>query len=117
MYLCINNNIRDNDMKKFLDFVKKYFQWIVIVLLIIVWFKGCSIDNECTRNRKALVELTKELSKKDSILDVNLKNTNHKIDSTLISNSAVISSNKNTSNEIKNQKQQQVVVKLIPNKQ
>lgn len=104
-------------MKKILDFVKKYFQWIAIALLIIVWFKGCSIDNECTRNRKALVELTKELNKKDSILDVNLKNINHKIDSTLISNSAVISSNKNTSNEIKNQKQQQVVVKLIPNKQ
>lgn len=104
-------------MKQILDFVKKYFQWITIVLLILVWFKGCSIDNECARNRKAIVELTKELNKKDSILDVNLNIINHKMDSTLISNSAVINSNKNTSNEIKNQKQQQVVVKLVPNKQ
>ena len=104
-------------MEKILDFIKKYFKFIVIGLLFFVWFKSCEIDRECTKNRKALVELTKELNKKDSILDANFKSIDHKIDSTLISNSAVVNSNKSTSNAINNQKQQQVVVKLLQNKE
>lgn len=63
------------------------------------------------------MELTKELNKKDSILDTNFKSIDHKIDSTLISNSAVVNSNKSTSNAINSQKQQQVVVKLLQNKE
>lgn len=103
-------------MDKILNFFKKYGFIIVTILLIFIWFKSCSLDNECTRNRKALVELTKELNKKDSLLDISLNNMNTKMDSTLISNSAVINANNATSNAINNQKQQQVVVKLLPNK-
>ena len=39
-----------------------------------------------------------------------------KMDSTLISNTAVVNTNKQTNNAINSQKQQQVIVKVIPSK-
>ena len=50
-----------------------------------------------------------EIKAQDSLI-------NMKMDSTLISNTAVVNTNKQTNNAINSQKQQQVIVKVIPSK-
>lgn len=102
---------------KLLDFLKKYGQLIIIIMLSIIFLKQCSINSKYGRSIKVYKELTNELRINDSILNNNLNLVNHKLDSTLISNSAVVNSNNATSSAINNQKQQQVVVKVVKTKE
>lgn len=52
-----------------------------------------------------------ENNRRDSIMYLYLENMNHKLDSTLISNGAVISANKQTSEAINNKKQN-IIIKM-----
>lgn len=103
-------------MENIISFIKKYSQIFIFILLTLTWFKSCSIKRECTSTKKQIIELTKELNKKDSLLVSSMYEINHKLDSTLISNSAVVNSNNATKNALSNQKQQQVIVKVLQDK-
>lgn len=94
-------------MEKILIFFNKYGFIITTLLLMLVYFKQCGISREETKMRK-------EMIKNDSLVNNKLDNLTFKLDSTLISNSAVVNSNNATSNAINNQKQ--VVVKVVPTK-
>lgn len=101
-------------MNKLVNFFKKNSDIIIALLILFIFFKQCGLDNKISKNIKTTKELIDTNNKKDSILEITLNNLNKKMDSTLISNYAVINSNNETNNVIK--KQQQVVVKVIPAK-
>lgn len=77
--------------------------------MLLSFVNQCSIKNSIDRNTKYTKELVKEIKAQDSLI-------NMKMDSTLISNTAVVNTNKQTNNAINSQKQQQVIVKVIPSK-
>ena len=95
-------------MEKINAFLKKH--GIITILIVMLSFVNqCSIKNSIDRNTKYTKELVKEIKAQDSLI-------NMKMDSTLISNTAVVNTNKQTNNAINSQKQQQVIVKVIPSK-
>lgn len=103
-------------MENIISFIKKYANLFIFILISLTWIKSCGIKRECSNTKKQIIELTKKLEKNDSILSISLDKINHKLDSTLISNSAVVNSNNATKNALNNQKQQQVIVKVLQDK-
>ena len=96
-------------MEKINAFLKKHGIITILIVMLLSFVNQCSIKNSIDRNTKYTKELVKEIKAQDSLI-------NMKIDSTLISNTAVVNTNKQTNNAINSQKQQQVIVKVIPSK-
>ena len=96
-------------MEKINAFLKKHGIITILIVMLLSFVNQCSIKNSIDRNTKYTKELVKEMKKQDSLI-------NMKMDSTLISNTAVVNTNKQTNNAINSQKQQQVIVKVIPSK-
>jgi len=109
-------------MKKIVDFLSKYGIIIIIVLLLLNFMNQCSIKNSEKRIVKSMKEIVDNNRAQDSVMDIRVnelgmkfdrleQNLEHKLDSTLISNSAVINSNKQTSDAINNKKQN-IIIKM-----
>lgn len=96
-------------MEKINAFLKKHGIITILIVILLSFVNQCSIKNSIERNTKYTKELVKEIKAQDSLI-------NMKMDSTLISNTAVVNTNKQTNNAINSQKQQQVIVKVIPSK-
>lgn len=96
-------------MEKINAFLKKHGIITILIVMLLSFVNQCSIKNSIDRNNKYTKELVKEMKAQDSLI-------NMKMDSTLISNTAVVNTNKQTNNAINSQKQQQVIVKVIPSK-
>ena len=96
-------------MEKINAFLKKHGIITILIVMLLSFVNQCSIKNSIDRNTKYTKELVKEIKAQDSLI-------NMKMDSTLISNKAVVNTNKQTNNAINSQKQQQVIVKVIPSK-
>ena len=96
-------------MEKINAFLKKHGIITILIVMLMSFVNQCSIKNSIDRNTKYTKELVKEIKAQDSLI-------NMKMDSTLISNKAVVNTNKQTNNAINSQKQQQVIVKVIPSK-
>ena len=96
-------------MEKINAFLKKHGIITILIVILLSFVNQCSIKKSINRNTKYTKELVKEMKTQDSLI-------NMKLDSTLISNTAVINTNKQTNNAINSQKQQQVIVKVIPSK-
>lgn len=96
-------------MEKINAFLKKHGIITILIVMLLSFVNQCSIKNSIDRNTKYTKELVKEIKVQDSLI-------NMKMDSTLISNTAVVNTNKQTNNAINSQKQQQVIVKVIPSK-
>ena len=96
-------------MEKINAFLKKHVIITILIVMLLSFVNQCSIKNSIDRNTKYTKELVKEIKAQDSLI-------NMKMDSTLISNTAVVNTNKQTNNAINSQKQQQVIVKVIPSK-
>lgn len=96
-------------MEKINAFLKKHGIITILIVMLLSFVNQCSIKNSIDRNTKYTKELVKEMKTQDSLI-------NMKMDSTLISNTAVVNTNKQTNNAINSQKQQQVIVKVIPSK-
>lgn len=96
-------------MEKINAFLKKHGIITILIVILLSFVNQCSIKNSIDRNTKYTKELVKEIKAQDSLI-------NMKMDSTLISNTAVVNTNKQTNNAINSQKQQQVIVKVIPSK-
>lgn len=96
-------------MEKINAFLKKHGIITILIVMLLSFVNQCSIKNSIDRNTKYTKELVKEIKAQDSLI-------NMKMDSTLISNTAVVNTNKQTNNAINSQKQQQVIVKVIPSK-
>ena len=100
-------------MKKFLNFLDEWGVLITVILVVFLFFKTCSVGNSVNRNAKYTKQMVVEQLVKDSMLNVRLNSIEHKLDSTLISNDAVVRTNKSTTSAITNRKDQ-VVVKVVP---
>ena len=96
-------------MEKINAFLKKHGIITILIVMLLSFVNQCSIKNSIDRNTKYTKELVKEIKAQDSLI-------NMKMDSTLISNTAVVNTNKQNNNAINSQKQQQVIVKVIPSK-
>ena len=92
-------------MEKISKFLNKHGFLIVIILLILVFVKQCSSSNVEKRIAKYQKEMNSENVKRDSIMTVRFDEIERKLDSTLISNGAVIDANRQTSAAINNKKQ------------
>ena len=96
-------------MEKISKFLNKHGFLIVIILLILVFVKQCSSSNVEKRIAKYQKEMNSENVKRDSIMTVRFDEIERKLDSTLISNGAVIDANKQTSAAINNKKQNIII--------
>lgn len=96
-------------MEKISKFLNKHGFLIVIILLVLVFVKQCSSSNAEKRIAKYQKEMVAETVKQDSILNVRFDEIERKLDSTLISNGAVIDANKQTSAAINNKKQNIII--------
>lgn len=92
-------------MEKISTFLNKNGFLIVIIILLLVFANQCSTKNAEKRVAKYQKEMVAETVKQDSLMTVRLDEIERKLDSTLISNGAVIDANKQTSAAIKQQKQ------------
>lgn len=98
-------------MGKFSTFLNKNGFLIVIIILLLVFVNQCSTKNAEKRVAKYQKEMVIETQKQDSIMNIRIENIEKKLDSTLISNGAVIDANKQTSAAINNRKQN-IVIKV-----
>lgn len=98
-------------MKKLNKWINENGLLIILAILLLCFVNTCSIKNAEKKEAKYQKELVTETTKQDSILNVRFENLEHKLDSTLISNGAVISANKQTSDAINNKKQN-IVIKV-----
>lgn len=98
-------------MKKILNFLNKYGILIILVMIFVVSVKQCSIKNIQKRIAKSQKEIVIETKKQDSLMNLKFDEVTYKLDSTLISNGAVISANKQTSDAINNKKQN-IIIKM-----
>lgn len=98
-------------MEKIKNFLDKYGMIIIVCILLVVFIQQCSIKSNAKKLQKYQKELVMENNRRDSIMYLYLENMNHKLDSTLISNGAVISANKQTSEAINNKKQN-IIIKM-----
>ena len=96
-------------MEKISKFLNKHGFLIVIILLILVFVKQCSSSNVEKRIAKYQKEMNSENVKRDSIMTVRFDEIERKLDSTLISNGAVIDANRQTSAAIHNKKQNIII--------
>lgn len=96
-------------MKKILNFLNKYGISIILVMIFVVSVKQCSIKNTQKRIAKSQKEMVIETKKQDSLMNLKFDAVTYKLDSTLISNGAVISANKQTSDAINNKKQNIII--------
>lgn len=98
-------------MEKILNFLDKHGVVIILILLTVVFINQCSIKNAQKRIVKSQKEIVVENTRNDSTLNAKFDAVTYKLDSTLISNGAVISANKQTSDAINNKKQN-IVIKV-----
>ena len=96
-------------MEKISKFLNKHGFLIVIILLVLVFVKQCSSSNAEKRIAKYQKEMNSENVKRDSIMIVRFDEIERKLDSTLISNGAVIDANRQTSAAINNKKQNIII--------
>ena len=96
-------------MEKISKFLNKYGFLIVIILLVLVFVKQCSSSNAEKRIAKYQKEMNSDNVKRDSIMSVRFDEIERKLDSTLISNGAVIDANRQTSAAINNKKQNIII--------
>ena len=96
-------------MEKISKFLNKHGFLIVIILLVLVFVKQCSSSNSEKRIAKYQKEMNSENVKRDSIMTVRFDEIERKLDSTLISNGAVIDANRQTSAAINNKKQNIII--------
>lgn len=96
-------------MEKISKFLNKHGFLIVIILLVLVFVKQCSSSNAEKRIVKYQKEMNSENVKRDSIMTVRFDEIERKLDSTLISNGAVIDANRQTSAAINNKKQNIII--------
>ena len=96
-------------MEKISKFLNKHGFLIVIILLVLVFVKQCSSSNAEKRIAKYQKEMNSENVKRDSIMSVRFDEIERKLDSTLISNGAVIDANRQTSAAINNKKQNIII--------
>ena len=96
-------------MEKISKFLNKHGFLIVIILLVLVFVKQCSSSNVEKRIAKYQKEMNSENVKRDSIMTVRFDEIERKLDSTLISNGAVIDANRQTSAAINNKKQNIII--------
>lgn len=98
-------------MEKVLNFLNKHGVLIIIFLSLVIFINQCSIKNSQKRIVKSQKEMVIETKKSDSLLNSKFDAVTYKLDSTLISNGAVINSNKQTSDAINNKKQN-IIIKM-----
>lgn len=98
-------------MEKILNFLDKHGVVIILIMLTLVFVNQCSIKNAQKRIVKSQKEIVVENTRNDSTLNAKFDAVTYKLDSTLISNGAVISANKQTSDAINNKKQN-IVIKV-----
>ena len=96
-------------MEKISKFLNKHGFLIVIILLVLVFVKQCSSSNAEKRIAKYQKEMNSDNVKRDSIMTVRFDEIEKKLDSTLISNGAVIDANRQTSAAINNKKQNIII--------
>ena len=96
-------------MEKISKFLNKHGFLIVIILLVLVFVKQCSSSNAEKRIAKYQKEMNSENVKRHSIMTVRFDEIERKLDSTLISNGAVIDANRQTSAAINNKKQNIII--------
>ena len=96
-------------MEKISKFLNKHGFLIVIILLILVFVKQCSSSNVEKRIAKYQKEMNSENVKRDSIMTVRFDEIERKLDTTRISNGAVIDANRQTSAAINNKKQNIII--------
>lgn len=96
-------------MEKISKFLNEHGFLIVIILLVLVFVKQCSSSNAEKRIAKYQKEMNSENVKRDSIMTVRFDEIERKLDSTLISNGAVIDANRQTSAAINNKKQNIII--------
>lgn len=98
-------------MEKILNFLEKYGTLVIVLLLMAVFINQCSVKNAQKKIVKAQKEMVVSGERNDSVLNAKFDAVSHTLDSTLISNGAVISANKQTSEAINNKKQN-IVIKV-----
>lgn len=98
-------------MEKISKFLNKHGFLIVIIILLLIFANQCSTKNATQRAAKYQKEMTINNQKQDSIMSVRMEDIEKKLDSTLISNGAVIDANRQTSAAINNKKQN-IVIKM-----
>lgn len=101
-------------MEKVLKFLNKWGVLILICLSMFILMGQCSSKSATKKSNKIFKEYVAQEAKQDSVLNASLYTIEHKLDSTLISNVAVVNANKATSSAIKENSKQQVVVKVVP---
>ena len=98
-------------MEKLSNFLNKNGFLVVIIILLLMFVNQCSTKNATQRVAKYQKEMTINNQKQDSIMSVRMEDIEKKLDSTLISNGAVIDANRQTSAAINNKKQN-IVIKM-----
>jgi predicted Holliday junction resolvase-like endonuclease len=98
-------------MEKVLNFLNKNGVLIIIFLSLVIFINQCSIKNAQKKIVKSQKEMVIETKKSDSLLNSKFDAVTYKLDSTLISNGAVINANKQTSDAINNKKQN-IIIKM-----
>ena len=96
-------------MEKISKFLDKHGFLIVVIMLSIVLVGQCGSKNAEKRMAKYQKETVTEMGRRDSVMDVRMGEIGRKLDSTLISNGAVIDANRQTSDAINNKKQNIVI--------
>lgn len=96
-------------MEKISKFLDKHGFLIVVIMLSIVLVGQCGSRNAEKRMAKYQKETVTEMRGRDSVMGVRLGEIGRKLDSTLISNGAVIDANRQTSDAINNKKQNIVI--------
>ena len=96
-------------MEKISKFLNKHGFLIIIILLTFIRVKQCGSTNAQERIAKYQNDMVAETVKQDSILNVRFDEIERKLDSTLISNGAVIDANRQTSAAINNKKQNIII--------
>jgi predicted membrane protein len=98
-------------MEKLSNFLNKNGFLVVIIIILLMFVNQCSTKNATQRVAKYQKEMTINNQKQDSIMSVRMEDIEKKLDSTLISNGAVIDANRQTSAAINNKKQN-IVIKM-----
>jgi len=98
-------------MEKLSNFLNKNGFLVVVIILLLMFVNQCSTKNATQRVAKYQKEMTINNQRQDSIMSVRMEDIEKKLDSTLISNGAVIDANRQTSAAINNKKQN-IVIKM-----
>jgi hypothetical protein len=96
-------------MEKISKFLDKHGLLVVVIMLSVVLVGQCGSRNAEKRAARYQKETVTEMRRRDSVMDVRMGEIGRKLDSTLISNGAVIDANRQTSDAINNKKQNIVI--------